>query len=213
MNKKDLLTLILDEIVANLDDNLDYLNHLDSQVGGGDHGTRILKGFKAVQDKLNQIDRTDLRLTLKDIGQILGKHTEGTIGQILNKGLIEASQKIKGTPELTLETVSAVGEAILTGIKSFGKAKEGESTIIDALSPALKELKLARDSNASLPIGLLRATTAAAHGVRSTKEMIALHGRIGASKEKSKGHIDPGAASGSFIFQSLAQAIIKKLAT
>jgi dihydroxyacetone kinase-like protein len=84
---------------------------------------------------------------------------------------------------------------IADGIARRGKARLGDKTMLDVWLPSAQAAdKAAADGKSATAVAAAAAQTAeqAAHG---TKSMIANCGRAARLKERSLGHLDPGATS------------------
>ena len=106
---------------------------------------------------------------------------------------------------LTSADIVAMLEAFLGGVVARGKARPGEKTMVDALTPALAAAKEALNAGASLAELTERASAAAEEGMKATVPMLATKGRASYLGERSVGHQDPGATSSWLILRSLAE--------
>lgn len=64
VDAKKLKEIFLD-IGEVIEQNKLYLSELDGAIGDGDHGLNMSKGFKALNDKMSQIDTDDISTILK----------------------------------------------------------------------------------------------------------------------------------------------------
>ena len=85
-----------------------------------------------------------------------------------------------------------------------GKAKPGDKTMVDALSPALDAMEAVIKKGGDLVAAVTAGRDAAAAGRDATVPMVARKGRASYLGERSAGHMDPGAASMSMLFDALA---------
>lgn len=86
-------------------------------------------------------------------------------------------------------------EAGLAGIEKRGNSQPGEKTMLDEWAPALAAIKENKLTEATLE-----------SAVEATKDIVATKGRASYVGERSIGHIDPGAMSSMYFFQSLMEA-------
>ena len=70
VDAKKLKEIFLD-IGEVIEQNKLYLSELDGAIGDGDHGLNMSKGFKALNDKMSQIDTDDISTILKTCGMTL----------------------------------------------------------------------------------------------------------------------------------------------
>ena len=102
-----------------------------------------------------------------------------------------------------VELADALDEG-LRGITKLGAAEEGDKTIVDAWTPAVRALRRAR---AGGPARATREARAAAEtGAAATTPMEARKGRASYLGPRSVGHQDPGATSTALLFAALERA-------
>ena len=65
-----------------IEQNKLYLSELDGAIGDGDHGLNMSKGFKALNDKMSQIDTDDISTILKTCGMTLVSTVGGSSGPL-----------------------------------------------------------------------------------------------------------------------------------
>jgi phosphoenolpyruvate---glycerone phosphotransferase subunit DhaL len=73
--------------------------------------------------------------------------------------------------------------------------------MMDALVPAIQALRSAADSGRSVREALYEAASAARAGADGTRNLTARYGRAKFLGERTLGHMDPGAASMSLLFE------------
>ncbi|WP_208559855.1 dihydroxyacetone kinase subunit DhaL [Marinilactibacillus kalidii] len=171
-------------------ENKETLNQLDSDIGDGDHGSNMTRGAAAVKEKVSEADYDNLSDFFKDVGMTLVSKVGGASGPLYGSAFISMAKQAKESDD-----IASLIEAGLEGVQKRGKAETGEKTMIDVWSPvasALKEDKLTSD--------LIQDS------VENTKEMKATKGRASYLGDRSVGHIDPGAQSSAYLFESLLKA-------
>ncbi|MBE7701747.1 dihydroxyacetone kinase subunit L [Oerskovia sp. Sa1BUA8] len=174
----------------------DELTELDRQIGDGDHGENLNRGFQAVVAKLDGLEQQPAQIgdVLKLVATTLMSSVGGASGPLYGTAFLRAA-KVTGLAELDSSAVVALLEGALEGITARGKAVPGEKTMVDAWQPAVDAAVAAADAGAS-PEGVLEAALAAAEeGARATIPMLATKGRASYLGERSIGHQDPGATS------------------
>ena len=196
------------EAVANkIEAEKDFLTQLDNEIGDGDHGINLARGFKAVQAKLPALADKDIGAILKGVGMELVSTVGGASGPLYGTAFMKAGNVCKGKLELTDAEFASALDAAIGGVKMRGKAVEGEKTMLDALCPAYKALKDGLDAGKSLVDALADGVRAAQNGVEFTKTIIATKGRASYLKERSLGHQDPGATSSLFMLQCALEVL------
>lgn len=198
---------IIEGIAKKIEAEKDFLTELDNEIGDGDHGINLARGFKSVMEKLPELADKDIGAILKGVGMQLVSAVGGASGPLYGTAFMKAGNVCKGKNSLTAEEFVAAMDAAIGGIKMRGKAVEGEKTMLDSLCPAYKALKSGIDSGKSFIDALNDAVNAAAEGVEYTKTIIATKGRASYLKERSLGHQDPGATSSLFMLQTTLEIL------
>ncbi len=90
--------------------------------------------------------------------------------------------------------LAAIFEAGLAAVRKQTKAQPGDKTMMDALVPAIEALRGAANSGKSVFEALHDAAEAALAGAEATRDFTARYGRAKFLGEKTRGHVDPGAA-------------------
>lgn len=204
MTKEDMIRW-LTRIADVLHENAQYLTQLDSPIGDADHGVNMDRGFTAVRAKFPTMATTDMATQLKTVGSTLVSTVGGASGPLYGTAFLRAGGAIAGKEDLSGADIVAMLDAFLGGIVARGKAKPGEKTMVDALTPALATAKEALSQGASLEEITARAAAAAEEGMKATIPMLATKGRASYLGERSIGHQDPGATSSWLMLRSLAE--------
>lgn len=199
------MAAIIEGMAKKIEAEKDYLTHLDNEIGDGDHGINLARGFEAVEKKLPSLAGGDIGALLKGVGMQLVSTVGGASGPLYGTAFMKAGMACKGLTELDGPAFVKAMEAAVDGIKMRGKATEGEKTMLDALCPALKVMQDEVAAGKSLKEALQDAAAAAEKGVEYTKTIIATKGRASYLGERSLGHQDPGATSSLYLLQVLAE--------
>lgn len=169
------------------------LNELDAHVGDGDTGFTFANAARAVQEDLRQ-SRLPLNETgslLVAIGQILSSAMGGSSGVLNSIMLTRAGAAINEGADLVAGLHGGV-----SSMMSYGGAKQGDRTLLDALIPALVQLETG---------DVAAAAKAARQGAESTARMnTAKAGRSAYLRSDSlMGFKDPGAEAIARVFEAL----------
>lgn len=199
------MAAIIEGMAKKIEAEKDYLTQLDNEIGDGDHGINLARGFEAVEKKLPSLAGGDIGAMLKGVGMQLVSTVGGASGPLYGTAFMKAGMACKGLTELDGPVFIKAMEAAVDGIKMRGKATEGEKTMLDALCPALKVMQDEVAAGKSLKEALQDAAAAAEKGVEYTKTIIATKGRASYLGERSLGHQDPGATSSLYLLQVLAE--------
>lgn len=199
------MAAIIEGMAKKIEAEKDHLTQLDNEIGDGDHGINMARGFEAVEKKLPSLVGGDIGALLKGVGMQLVSTVGGASGPLYGTAFMKAGMACKGLTELDGPAFVKAMEAAVDGIKMRGKATEGEKTMLDALCPALKVMQDEVAAGKSLKEALQDAAAAAEKGVEYTKTIIATKGRASYLGERSLGHQDPGATSSLYLLQVLAE--------
>lgn len=184
-----------------------FLTELDNEIGDGDHGINLARGFAAVEKKLPELADKDVGAILKGVGMALVSSVGGASGPLYGTAYMKAGAAMKGKTELTPDDLAAAFDAAIGGVQMRGKAHEGEKTMLDAQIPASKAYKDALAAGKDVKAALGEAVEAARKGVEYTKTILATKGRASYLGERSIGHQDPGATSSLMILEELEKAL------
>ena len=195
---------MLEGIVDTLREKKDYLNRLDAEIGDGDHGRTVFEAFEKVLDKIKLEEKdSDLGTLLKEVGRTIAFSGGAATGPLFGTAFIEAGKAIEGKAEIKLEDWSRLVKAAEEGIKKRGRAQVGEKTMLETVHSVCESLQKSVEEKESLEKALINAGKAAREGMESTKNMVSRRGRSSRLGERTKGHLDPGAASSYYILKSM----------
>ncbi|KQO06698.1 dihydroxyacetone kinase [Agreia sp. Leaf244] len=178
---------------------------LDRDIGDGDHGENLDRGFSAVLPKLDDLaDDATPADALKLVATTLISTVGGAAGPLYGTAYLKAAGAIAGQAELDGAAIVALLTAARDGVVLRGKAAPGDKTMVDAWTPAV-DAAAAALSNGSDEAGILdAAATAAEAGARATEPLVAHKGRASYLGERAIGHRDPGAQSSALLLRSAA---------
>ncbi|MDT0442713.1 dihydroxyacetone kinase subunit DhaL [Streptomyces johnsoniae] len=172
----------------------DRLTDLDSAIGDADHGSNMRRGTAAVTAALDKEEPATPGAVLLLAGRTLVSTVGGAAGPLFGT-LLRRTGKALGDAERV--GGEELRQALATGVEAvaqLGGAAPGDKTMLDALRPAVEALP---DAAA--------AARAAARGAEATVPLRARKGRASYLGERSEGHMDPGAASATLLFEALAE--------
>jgi dihydroxyacetone kinase-like protein len=204
-NKK--LVEILQATAKRIEAEKAFLTELDNEIGDGDHGINLARGFAAVEKKLPELADKDIGAILKGVGMALVSSVGGASGPLYGTAYMKAGAAMKGKTELTPDDLAAAFDAAIGGVQMRGKAHEGEKTMLDAQMPASKAYKDALAAGKDVKAALKASVEAARKGVEYTKTILATKGRASYLGERSIGHQDPGATSSLMILEEFEKAL------
>ncbi|WP_119326490.1 dihydroxyacetone kinase subunit DhaL [Companilactobacillus musae] len=178
--------------VEKLENNQATLNELDTAIGDGDHGTNMDRGAKAVTDSLTKKDPDNLADLYKATAFAMIQKVGGASGPLYGTAFLDMSKAVK-EENIELSDLIQVGT---DGIKRRGQSDVGMKTMIDVWQPVSDSLRADKFDQSVVDNALSKV-----------KDLVATKGRASYLEEKSKGHIDPGAQSSAYLFESLIEVI------
>jgi phosphoenolpyruvate---glycerone phosphotransferase subunit DhaL len=184
--------------------NQTELTELDSAIGDADHGINMARGMTAVIGKLDGTQPAHVNEWFKTVAMTLVTSVGGASGPLYGTFFLRFASTAGPAIELDADGLDTALHAGLTGIMERGKAEAGDKTMVDALSPALDAMEAVIKNGGDLAAAVTAARDAAAAGRDATVPLIARKGRASYLGERSAGHMDPGAASMSLLFDALA---------
>ena len=204
--------VIIYDLIKTIQDNALYLSEIDGAIGDGDHGINMNKGFTMCKERL--IDKQiDLSTGLNILSEILLNEIGGAMGPLYGMfffGMSDACNNKKQIDSIVFKDMLEAAVSELSEI-DLSKAKIGDKTMMDTLTPAVEAYKAAVKQGESFIEALEEMKIAAEKGKESTKELIAKVGRASRLGERSRGFLDVGAVSSWLILKSMADSIIRLL--
>ena len=199
---------VVREMAAAMEEHRRYLTKLDSEIGDGDHGNNMHRGFQAALERLDGADPATPADVLKTVSMALVSKVGGAAGPLYGTAFLRASTALADKDELSAQDAAGALEAALGGIKQRGKAEVGDKTIVDALEPAVEAAKeAASETNGSVAAVFRAAAEAAKAGAESTVPLTARKGRASYLGARAQGHQDPGATSTYLLLEAAARAL------
>jgi dihydroxyacetone kinase-like protein len=183
-----------------------HLTKLDSEIGDGDHGNNMHRGFQAALERLEGADPSSPADALKAVSMALVSKVGGAAGPLYGTAFLRASTALQDKDEVSPDDAAEAIEAALGGIKQRGKAEVGDKTIVDALQPAVEAAKEAAPDGSVAEV-IRAAAEAAKEGAESTVPLTARKGRASYLGARAEGHQDPGATSTYYLLDAAARAL------
>ena len=197
---------VVREMAAALEENRRYLTKLDSEIGDGDHGNNMHRGFQAALERVEGTDASTPADVLKAVSMALISKVGGAAGPLYGTAFLRASTALADKEEVSAGDAAEALEAALGGVKQRGKAEVGDKTIIDALEPAVEAAKESAGEG-SVTAVFRAAAGAAKEGAESTVPLTARRGRASYLGARAEGHQDPGATSTYLLLDAAARTL------
>ena len=167
------------------------LNELDTAIGDGDHGTNMTRGVTQIQTVL-QTSLPDLSTLLKQVAFAFISKVGGASGPLYGTAFLDMSNAAK-QQSAELADLIQTGAA---GIQRRGQAQVGDKTMLDVWQPVAQALAANQLTSQKIDTYL-----------QATSDLVAKKGRASYLEERSRGHLDPGAQSSDYLFQTLLTVI------
>lgn len=174
--------------VTKINEKRNYLNELDSAIGDGDHGSNMVRGVTQIEEKLQEGTFTNVQDVLKVASVALISKVGGASGPLYGSAFLGMAKQASSSED----DIVAILRAGLKSIEIRGKASPGEKTMVDVWIPVIEAIE-----NGLLSKQIIQ------DAVLQTKKMKATKGRASYLGERSVGHIDPGAASSGYLFETM----------
>ncbi|KQZ08249.1 dihydroxyacetone kinase subunit L [Agromyces fucosus] len=180
---------------------------LDREIGDGDHGENMDRGFQAVLPKLDDLAAGSTPGdVLKLVATTLISTVGGAAGPLYGTAYLKAAAAAGGAVSLDGTAIAAILTAARDGVVSRGKAESGDKTMIDAWTPAVDAADAAAAAGVDAAGVFAAAADAAEAGAVATEPLVARKGRASYLGERSAGHRDPGAESSALLLRAAADA-------
>jgi dihydroxyacetone kinase-like protein len=191
-------------LLAAFRENESRLCALDGAIGDGDHGTSMVLGLTQATQDLGKQPPADIGDLFRRLGQAFIDSVGGVTGIVFGSLFRAAGESAGNFQELGTEGLHRALAAGLEAVKQRAKVREGDKSMVDALSPAVTSLARAAAKGLPAAEALALASRVAAAGLEATKSMEARVGRARYQGARAVGHPDAGAASVALIFETLA---------
>jgi dihydroxyacetone kinase-like protein len=185
------------------------LTELDSIGGDGDHGTTMLRAAEQMEGWTEGSSSQSLTDLIKAAGwRVLG--VDGGASSVLLGTFFAGMGDIElGQDAMNCKDLAQSFQAGLRAVSRQTKARPGDKTMMDALTPAVDAVSAAASAGKSIPQALDDAASAAKLGAESTRDLIARYGRARSLGERTRGYPDAGATTVALIFRGFREGLDK----
>lgn len=184
------------------------LCNMDAQMGDGDLGLTMDKGYGALPALLQEnMEAGDIGKTLMKGGMKMSSLVPSTMGTLMSSGIMEGGKALKGKDAMGPRELADCLTAFAAGVQKRGKCQPGDRTILDALDAGAQAAAKAAEEGGDLSAVIAAACEGAAQGVEATKDMVPKFGKAAVFAAKAKGVPDQGAMAGLYMLQGLQRGI------
>lgn len=186
---RNVLLIIAQEMI----NQKENLTEIDSKLGDGDMGMSMEKAALAIQQTVPVATVEQPGKLLQLCAAAVNRAAPSTLGTLLSFSLMAVGKEFGIQTEIEEASLVRIPEIFAKTIRHYGKANEGDKTILDALCPFARELSSAYASGKTLNDALYCAVEAADAGVEATKGRVAKTGRAKWLAERNMEYPDGGA--------------------
>ncbi|ASR35839.1 D-erythrulose kinase [Prauserella marina] len=184
------------------------LGELDSVAGNGDHGRVMARGARAAATAAGRAVEAGAgtATTLLFAADAWSDRAGGSSGALWGAGLRAAARVLADT-DPPPNAVQAACRSALDAVTTYGNARVGDKTVVDAFLPFTESLEA--DLAAELPLGpaWVNASAVAARAAEATASLSPRLGRARPLAARSLGHRDPGAVSFAVVVTAIAEHV------
>ena len=202
--RESLVGRLIDAMVEAVVTAADHLSDLDRAIGDGDHGVNMTRGFLAIAEKRDELGGMPLPAALEAMGKLLVLNVGGASGPLFGSLLMAMGRA--GAAQASPGTMIDEGVA---AVKKRGKSEAGAKTMLDVLVPVQQAWTQAAAEGLNLDATTERLRQAARDGLESTRPLLATKGRAAFLRERSIGHLDPGACSTCLLVNAACDAFLE----
>lgn len=200
-------TAWMQDFARTIAEHSEHLTDLDRAIGDGDHGSNMARGTARCAQLADDQTFAGPGDYLKKVGMTLVSTVGGASGPLYGTFFLRMATSLAEVEDPGPEQLGTALEAGVQGILTRGRAEHGDKTMYDALAPALESYRQAVADGGDLAGALAAAAKAAAEGRDATTDMVARKGRASYLGDRSRGHLDPGAASATLLLESAARTL------
>lgn len=213
--RNKLFTRWIHASLAAIRENARLLTALDQAVGDGDHGDNMLRGFTKLVAKADELELCTFDDALQIAGTTLVMSIGGASGPLfgsfflgMGRALAKTSSPDIGYNEWELRLLADAFAGGVEAVKTRGKADLGEKTMLDVLIPVSTFLHIETHSKEPGQAFFKRLEVTAIVSMERTKCLQATKGRASFLKERSIGHLDPGAVTSYLLIRTLCETAV-----
>jgi len=189
-----------------MEEHRERLDRLDAVAGDGDHGATMVLGWRTVAAAVGDGDGDPPAAVLRTAAAAFAS-VGGSIGPLWGTALLRAARAVDGRETLTAADGVRAVEAAAAGIAARGRSVEGDKTLVDVVAPAARELVRQIDAGETPGEALAASAATATAAAEATASLAPRRGRARRLADRSRGHVDPGAASAAVIWNVVADAL------
>ncbi|MDR1796682.1 MAG: DAK2 domain-containing protein [Clostridiales Family XIII bacterium] len=190
-------------IGSTMKENEGLLCSMDAEMGDGDLGLTMSKGFLAMPEIVQSISQseTDLSTVLFQSGMKLASVVPSTMGTLLASGMMSAGKMLRGQDIIDGRGLFVFLQGLADGVAKRGRCTPGDRTVLDAFAGAIAEA--GKYEGGSLSEVAEAAYNGARKGVEDTKQMLPKFGKAAIFTDRAIGREDQGAVAGMLLIKAI----------
>lgn len=189
-------------------ENEAYLCQLDAEMGDGDLGLTMRKGFGALPEIMEALLKEEQNLSklLMKAGMKLASVVPSTMGTLMGSGIMGGGKALAGKEMIGGQELALFYRGFADGIAKRGKCQPGDRTVLDAVDCAA--VSAAACADGSLTMVASAALQGAKTGLEATRTMLPKFGKAAVFSQKAVGCVDQGAVVGVLFAQAICDFCI-----
>ena len=142
LNRNDIIGILNKVSMRMQEKHVDLLRDLDAEIGDGDLGVTIQRGFKAVGKYLSDSPADDIAQLLDQVGQCFSEANPSTFSALFATAFRNAGLTVNNNEVIGVEDLYNVFQSAVDAIMKLGNAQAGDKTLLDALIPATEAVRI-----------------------------------------------------------------------
>lgn len=189
------LPQLMRAIADEMEGRCEQLCQMDAQMGDGDLGLTMKKGFAAAAEEMAASQEPDVGRAIAKCAMKMSSAVPSTMGTLMSSGLLQGGNNLSGQTQIDPAGFVLLLEGFAAGIQKRGKCERDDRTVLDAIGSAADAAAalLRHDSAASLSQLAQAAKEGAQTGVEATAAMQPKFGKAAVHAAKAIGRVDQGA--------------------
>ncbi len=203
------LPALFSEAARLMQENEAMLCALDAEMGDGDLGLTMRKGFCAMPDAVTALllEEQALSKVLMKAGMKMASVVPSTMGTLMGSGIMGGGKALLGRDAIDGEGLALFLGGFAESIAKRGKCQVGDRTILDAIDAAARDA--ASCESRKLCDVAEAAYAGAQRGREATKAMLPKFGKAAVFSAKAVGRIDQGAVAGALFVQAIRNYVLQ----
>jgi triose/dihydroxyacetone kinase / FAD-AMP lyase (cyclizing) len=184
------------------------LTEMDRVTGDGDLGISMERAARAVQSAVGSYLLDDAPATLKALGHTLQRELGGSSGPLYGVFFLRCGNVLESAGAIGLANWADALDQGCRAISELGGAKPGDRSMLDALDPFVKALKMSVNGD-DFRKTIMNAVEAAERGAEATATMKPRVGRSSYLGDRVLGYPDPGAKAVTIWLRSACEILVE----